>query len=884
MSVVIYTYHEPYLIDKEDYWDRINSCPYFCVSQTLVNGLCTHYGVKKYEQGRVMTVQHLTNAMFEEWVSTERMVRQHADIDNVINNELLSGLDMGERQNILNAFLLNRDEVFQSIRILFELKVDIHKIARDKLTREQGYIVDIYQHILDSNYKKDFFLKNALTEKEVNEGLIRAMTSINKQYDYSAVNLDRVVIHGVHQFSPIILRTIEEIARFKEVILLFNYQKQYKNLYQTWIDIYSAFECTIEDYDRNEFVADDPRTVSYQGNVLADQMGKLIEGRKKEIRVQRPYEILEFDNVTEFAGYVAGLFDSAKHIDPLRPMQAMSEQIYAADSSVNNILKIYFPEQFGEREFLNYPLGHFFLALANMWDSEENTLLITDMNDIRECLSAGILEESKAGELNTIFGQIQSLFDGCTTIQQMKKRLEGVRRSRRYIPDTDVEERLNRISYYAVSRNDIEKLEKALREIEDLGAHFYEDFERKENNFREFYKKMKHYLQTDVLDLRELSEEFRDIIQRVLTRLDEVDDVNASASFSCLKATMSIYLSQEKRPEKSANWIVRNFEQIDGDILRSGHGNKNTVYHFACLSDEEIGAAKKREFPWPLNDDFFEVAQNPVDWKYQVYVKSCKEYKNFKRYALIYGLEFNRARYKLSYVKRDGVSKREPYYLLKLLGLKWNSYRERKTGTKRERGLSINLALTGASRFDKFDYYRFKICPYRFLLESLIEEATIYKDNFLQLKYMEVLLANRVREALRNVPISEWALVQKLEEEYEELQTYFPFAQTVNRIDVIHAAQRRVSEAEKKQLPMSESEERKDRRIQELFIHNRLVNYQRYKMDVFKDKFPDVSREQLEKGLSKEKILQEGWRRKTDLWCKYCANREICIAYYCRKD
>ena len=438
MSVVIYTYHEPYLIDKEDYWDRINSCPYFCVSQTLVNGLCTHYGVKKYEQGRVMTVQHLTNAMFEEWVSTERMVRQHADIDNVINNELLSGLDMGERQNILNAFLLNRDEVFQSIRILFELKVDIHKIARDKLTREQGYIVDIYQHILDSNYKKDFFLKNALTEKEVNEGLIRAMTSINKQYDYSAVNLDRVVIHGVHQFSPIILRTIEEIARFKEVILLFNYQKQYKNLYQTWIDIYSAFECTIEDYDRNEFVADDPRTVSYQGNVLADQMGKLIEGRKKEIRVQRPYEILEFDNVTEFAGYVAGLFDSAKHIDPLRPMQAMSEQIYAADSSVNNILKIYFPEQFGEREFLNYPLGHFFLALANMWDSEENTLLITDMNDIRECLSAGILEESKAGELNTIFGQIQSLFDGCTTIQQMKKRLEGVRRSRRYIPDTDV--------------------------------------------------------------------------------------------------------------------------------------------------------------------------------------------------------------------------------------------------------------------------------------------------------------------------------------------------------------------------------------------------------------------------------------------------------------
>lgn len=58
----------------------------------------------------------------------------------------------------------------------------------------------------------------------------------------------------------------------------------------------------------------------------------------------------------------------------------------------------------------------------------------------------------------------------------------------------------------------------------------------------------------------------------------------------------------------------------------------NIIYHFACLEDEDVGAVKKAEFPWPLNDEFFEVAQNPVDWKYQVYVKCCNEYKNFKRY------------------------------------------------------------------------------------------------------------------------------------------------------------------------------------------------------------------------------------------------------------
>lgn len=56
--------------------------------------------------------------------------------------------------------------------------------------------------------------------------------------------------------------------------------------------------------------------------------------------------------------------------------------------------------------------------------------------------------------------------------------------------------------------------------------------------------------------------------------------------------------------------------------------------HFACLTDEDIDAVKTRKFSWPLNADFFEVAQNPVDWKYQVFVKARKEYKNFKRYGL----------------------------------------------------------------------------------------------------------------------------------------------------------------------------------------------------------------------------------------------------------
>ena len=879
MSIVIYTYHHPYKIDQEPYWDEIKNCPYFCSAQTLVNGLRSHYK-EKFDGGRVSTVKILTDSLYVDWASPAWIVKQHTDIDNIINSGFSTDLSESERINIGRAFLFNRDDVFASIRTMFELNVDPSAILKNKLTKEQRFILGIYQKILASEMKKDFYLARSLAEEEIDEGLRRAMTAIQEDYNFSDVNLDTIVIHGVHQFNPIMLRAIDELQKYKNVILLFNYQKQYKNVYQTWFDIYSAFDCKIIDCDRNEFLATDSSTVSYKGNVLADQLGKLVNGQRRAITVGDPYEIIEFDNMTEFAGYVADIFEEAERKDPQKPMHHMREQIYAANSSANDILKIYFPEQFGERQFLNYPIGHFFLAIANMWDPEKNEILISDINDVRECLGANILSEDVPGQLVSIFGKIQALFDGCVSIKQMRKRLKSLKKNMKYITDSLEQEYVSHISYYAVTRNEIEKLSSALEELEDIASHFYEDFENTTHNFREFYRKLKNYLQSDILGDHELSEEFADILRRVLSRLEEVESIDASASFECLKSTMSIYLLQESKPGRRANWIVRNFEQIDGDVLRSGHEDPNIIYHFACLEDEDVGAVKKAEFPWPLNDEFFEVAQNPVDWKYQVYVKCSNEYKNFKRYALIYGLEFNRAKFKLSYVKRDGDREREPYYLLNILGIKKKMYSIDKVSKRLENTSHIEIENGATGSFDTYDYYRYRICKYRFLMESLVESNTVYKDNFLLLKYLEVMLENAIKEDMQGKPISEAILIDKLDEKYEELKRFFPFAQSVNRMDVINNIRNRLVNGKAKKFSVLSSEERRYMMIRELFIHKKLENSKNVGVDIMQDKFPNVSAEQIAEKLNQESLKGVDYMVNVDAWCQFCANRELCTAYY----
>lgn len=101
MSIVIYTYHNPYsLKENQELWNEIVNCPYFCVSQTLVNGLKTLYG-KDFQIGRVTTVKNLTDAVYKYWTGTACAVKQHTDIDNIISTASeRCGLNANEVENI----------------------------------------------------------------------------------------------------------------------------------------------------------------------------------------------------------------------------------------------------------------------------------------------------------------------------------------------------------------------------------------------------------------------------------------------------------------------------------------------------------------------------------------------------------------------------------------------------------------------------------------------------------------------------------------------------------------------------------------------------------------------------------------------------------------
>lgn len=98
----------------------------------------------------------------------------------------------------------------------------------------------------------------------------------------------------------------------------------------------------------------------------------------------------------------------------------------------------------------------------------------------------------------------------------------------------------------------------------------------------------------------------KEVIGKLLDRMNKID-LPDTGTFTCLKQTMSFYLSQDDNLMHGANWIVRDFEQIDGDILRSSKQKQRNLLSFCCLSDSDICAAKDERLPWPLDINFLNI-------------------------------------------------------------------------------------------------------------------------------------------------------------------------------------------------------------------------------------------------------------------------------------
>ncbi len=871
MGIKIYTYSNPYEIDCESFWNEIKDCVHFCVSQTMVNGMNQTYTLLKKRQATA-TVRSLVNALYKDWESINTNVRQIMEVDNAI-----SKLDYQTTclENVKRSLLFNTKSIVSCIRMFKELGIKSNLMIKDELNIDQQYLVELFKYI-DSKENTSFSFIRASSQEIVENAIDNALLYHKKDVDLNVIDRNRIVIHGVHQFTPAMLAAIEDVSKYKEVILLFNYQKQYASIYDTWMNIYSVFDLPINNQSTNQFVPMPLMVNSYKSNVLADYIGNLSNGEFIEKnKVLNGLEVIEFDNTTEFANYVATLFDKAKKAnkntsDVNNPLAFMEEQLYSASSKVNDILRAYFPEQFGERHFLDYPIGHFFVSTTNMWDSETKSVRVENFSDIKECLNSGIIFESNPGQLVSAFNMVEPYIEKENTIFGINRKIDQLLKNA-----NKMHEDKDRVGYFTVELSSLQELKKALNELNTIVKSFFDDFDNGEDNFSRFYKRIRSFIISRLGDADELDDEMRSVIARLLERLQQ-SDLPETGTFNSLKQTMSYYLSQDENAAKGARWIVRNFDQIDGDILRSATQNTDkTCYHFCCLSDKDICSGKDERLPWPLDIKFFEYSYQALDLKYQVFLKSKMEYRNFKRYALVYGLEFNRVGCKLSYVKTEGNKDNDLFYMLTLLGVnirKYSSYNSSNYSSHMSIESNEKDIEEAVKKISDEDKKKLKLCPYRFALEGIEQGKTIFRDRFLIHTYLKILISNKTKKELNGKPYDDNAVKTVIQEQYDVIENRFRISDELEKTQIISSVYKNIYDFidymkkknknnSKNAFPVISSLMQQKMRLQEFFLY--------IKQDKIEDSPND---DEVKKALEDKNFYCIHGSH-----CIYCASKDVCL-------
>lgn len=790
MNIKIYTYSDPYSITSEPYWSEIEKYPQFCASHTMANGLMSVYnGI--FRRHQVSTVNELVNSLYYDWEKTNKKVMQLMETDNVINS-------LSESEEVKRALAYNMKSISQSIRMFSELGLKPENIKRDKLSCDQNYLYQIYKSVCER--ENSYFVFERVNEYElIDEAIRNALTGNSNDMLSSDINCDSIIIHGVFQFSPAIMAAIEDISRFKNIIFLINYQQQYEEIYSPWIRIYSEFDRKIHEGSNTVQISQSKNEKSNIINTLADSIGKMYNGLSTAKEdVFDNIEVIEFENTTEFAGYIATMYDEAVQEKNINNSQRavlsfMPEKFYSTSSDINNLLRSYFPEQFGERHFLDYPVGHFFVSAVEMWDNESETIRFEGLAQLKECLTAGILKEEYFGKNINTFNQISAFIDGETTLDGVLSRMKTLKKCiRNDNPDR------KRIEYFQVTKKDLTELIEALEQLKEIIEYFFSDFNDGGDNFRRFYKKIGRFISNEIQNNEKFDEDMHDITNRLLSKLN-TSDLPDTGTMVCLKETLTYYLSQEESVYINANRIVNDFEQIDGDILKSDSTDDGEIcFHFCQLSDSGVCSAKSDSLPWPLDLNFFNEACTIIDWKYFVFLRSKMEQKYFKRYSFVYGLQFLRnADCKLSYVKNENGKENDIYFMLKLLNIKTKKYIGEIKYHKTPQ-LSFDISSVQEPEYNKTDERRWNICKYRFAIESLIQNKTVYRNKYLIHQYIAILLENDVLRQLKNMVYNENEVRDLILESYDALDTRFKISDEFSKTSLIYSVMKNISRRFKK--------------------------------------------------------------------------------------
>ena len=590
MSKSIYTYTDLTKLAESESFKAIKEYPIVTVTADTRKGLKGSENYDKIEgvfskdsSVIVKDFRTLSLAIDEQWAADHSKFNAVILLSEFIRDKMEKSKDVQDEYNWLLGCLRNLDSILAAVVLLEEACVEPEDIIIGN-DRNLGLLIEAWLMLRDREPSIGSFHEkmNRLTTKSAWEPILQSA--------FGKTGFSTIVFQGFYYITPFQQHIMDllEKAGF-DLIYLIPYDERYPFVYEIWDQTYDV---------KNGYP--DKAHWHIERSNAKDSYGDIFAG--KDVEITNKLQFKEYASEVEFVNDV-------KHI------KEKGYTIYAADHlAANKLLKDYYPEEYGERKILSYPIGQFISNLNKMWDDELQTIAL-DNERLIECFSSGWLSlEGVNGKqyMQDLF-YLLPFFTGCRGIEDWENRIEYLKAIKTEVVDTfnaelDLDEGvarwqeavgnpLSNFSMFAVEGKKVDLILTLIKQLLDMARELFGN--NSVVDVRAHISKLDYVLKKHEMS-NELYDEERELVTDIFVKLSDPGGFDQKCSPSDIARALDLYMTgklEQGEIQTNRVGLVSALYFVDA----AGIKNKGKVH--ICMADVNSTPGGNKEYIWPLTKE-----------------------------------------------------------------------------------------------------------------------------------------------------------------------------------------------------------------------------------------------------------------------------------------
>ena len=776
MSRAVYTYTDLTKLNSSKNFLQLLKYPQITVSSDLrkcLNGKPEFdkvQGLVANEVGFKVTEFHsFANAIDENWNTEQSKFHEMILLSEFMRGKIEAVGEDAKLKNWLIGCMRNLDSMLSAIILLEQADV-LPEDMMPEGDRNIQLFVEAWSFLVEKDPTIIGFRNKmkSMTSKAAWKIVFKKALNID-----SLDGVDTLVFHGFYYFTPYqerIMKLLEQ-SGFK-LVFLFSYDERYPYAYEIWDETYSPEN----GYDQKSLWHIEKSTAE-------DPYGEIFEG--KTASINNKLAIKEYASIMEFV-------DDVKHI------KEKGFSLYSADfKSANQILKDYFPEAYGDRKILSYPIGQFVSTLNRMWDDEKETIAIEE-DKLIECFSSGWLavDGISGRQYMQDLMYVLPFFNGCHTIKDWESRIEFFKEVKEAViapfevnldPDVSVSRwqeaigsPLKNFSMFAVDSEKLDMILKLIKQLLQMARELFgkNELVRIQDHIRTLDWVLKKHEHS-----QDLYTEERELIKDIFEKLSADNSFDELCHPSDIARALDLFICgryEEGEIQTNRVGLVYPLYFVDAACVK----NRSKVH--LCMSDVDTLPGGNKDYIWPLTGnkvkEIYNRTKKPLLLNLMQIMETTTLCNRYFTYCALKNKEVT-----VSWVSTQGEKMLAPSPYIKLLlgttdveltpakrnAITFTRVVETPTNLGRIEDYDNDKAPVGMIKEARMDY---ALCPMKYVLGYVVEKYPTYQSDF-QMKYA----LNAFISAMYNL-MKEQGL--KVDQAYEAVVSLFPNMRKVEKRQV----------------------------------------------------------------------------------------------------